>query len=200
MQHQASTVGLKTYFTYSDYRPPESVSIKQADFLFDDKLTLPRSGQTFLYGTRSTQRLLGRIMMQAHDQEKDICIVDVGVNVGTWVNQKHDFDTLEQLFFIKYPDRARASLMDHTNELWCQFASRQGLPVDRFPREGSLNMHLLDELIKHEPYNRANVIGFPLATKLGWVQGALVTNPEAITQVVPGTSYGTEVTLEAGPR
>lgn len=200
MEKQVSTVGLKTYFIYDEYRPPAHVTIEQADFLLAEGVTLPRSGQTFLYGTRGTQHVLGRVLVNAHDANLDACIVDVRVDVGRWINRKQDFDTLDELKFFKFPDRTRASLMDDLNQRWRLLLDRHGLPQDDFPRHGSDHMHLLDEIIQQPPYDQLHVIGFPLRTVVGWTQAALVVNPQAITEVVPATAYDTQVTLETGPR
>ncbi|TBW57474.1 hypothetical protein EZI54_07385 [Marinobacter halodurans] len=191
----ASLVALKTFFTYKGQRPPEEVVISQADFSLDSNTTLPTCGQTLLYGTRRTQGVLGRALMQAHERDEELCIVDVKVNVGQWVNRKQSFDTFDLLHFLKVPDRAKQAVLDDIAEHWKRLLALRGLPQDDFPRKASPHMELLDELIKIEPYNKLNVIGFPIQTTTGWTQAAVVTNPDAIVEITPITMFDTRVKL-----
>ena len=190
-----STTTLRTYFEIDGPTMPDRIRIDQADLMVPTHVTLPRCGQTFLYGTRNVQHIFGHIMNKTMERGHEICMVDVRVDIGHWVNRKQDFETLESLKFFKFPDRARASLMDDLSQRWKILQARHGLAQDNFPREPSPHMHLLDEIVKQPPYDQLNVIVYPLMTSIGWTQGATLLNPSAVIGIESISRFPIEVTL-----
>lgn len=195
-----SSIGLKTFFEYEGRTPSREVEIVEPDFFLPDGLILPRTGITFLYGFRGAQSVLGHAMRRAYEHGRELCVVTAQADVGTWSLEKQKLGNFDDFGFLNLPSRVRAETLDDINKRWNMLLTRNGLPVDDFPRKQSSNMHMLDELVKQEPYDKLTAIAYPIKTKIGNARLVTVFQLDKIRDVEVNSVHKVRVKLKLPPK
>lgn len=192
-----SSIGLKTFFEFEGRVPPRSVEISTPDFYLPPEVRLPQSGITFLYGYRGSGSVVGHAINRALEHGRELCIVTAKAEVGSWTADKQSAENFDDLRFINLPSRVRAETLDDIGARWRQLLAERGLPMDDFPRKYSPNIHLLDELVKQEPYNKLTAIAYPMRTnaRTGAAQLVTVFHPDKIKEVEANTNHKVRIRL-----
>lgn len=175
---------------------PDPVVLGSPNFYQKEGLILPKKGLTVMYGHRGSSNVLRASMLETSDSGS-LAIVSFKVNVGRWNPNKQKLEDLEDSFFINLPSRSSSELMNDVNEKWNAWLAEEGKPPEKFPREASNNMYLLDRLIETPPYNNAVAIAFDVVTSVGAAKFMTIFDTSAIdiesVVVGPGLDVGVQI-------
>jgi len=175
-----SSIGAKSFFFFEGKNPPKQLTLSNPNYFQHANLRLPRKGITFLYGNRGPGNLIGAAVRHANDKGLGIGLVEVRVNVGEWSPDKARLEAFSHCHVLNLPARASKEVMDDVNKKWNTWLSLDGAPVEKFPRQPSLRMDLLDKLVEQEPYCELNAIVFDAMTIFGLARFVTVYNMDAI--------------------
>jgi hypothetical protein len=177
-----SVIGAKTFFFFEGESQPSDIVISQPDYFQKPDLVLPKSGITLLYGHKGPGSLIGAAIRRSASENVGVCFADVKIDIGDWDANKQTLEGFDRCRFLNLPTRANKEILDDINQHWNRWLDEECLERESFPRKPSANMHLLDRLIKEEPYSRLNAIAFDAVTKFGISKFVTVFNLDAILQ------------------
>lgn len=177
---QQSSIGAVSFFLYEGPLPPGQVLLQDPHLYQPDGMTLPRTGLTVMYGYRGASNVLRRGMRDSVEKDCYLAQVNFRVWIGEWNPYKQDIEHLSTCRFLNLPSRASANLMSDINKRWNTWLAEEGKPAEKFPRAPSLNMHLLDRLVKEDPYDQVNAIAYDVRTTAGVARYMTIFNLEAI--------------------
>jgi hypothetical protein len=191
-----SAIGLKTFFEFEGRTPPRKVTIKSPDFFLDGTgASLPKTGMTFLYGFKGSQKLLGNAIQRAMQRGAELCLVNGQAFVGTYTVEKQDLSRFGNFRFLNLPNQVNAATKKDLKARWRELLDQYALDDD-FPRRPSPHMHLLDELVRQEPYDKLTAIAYEMETSVGVAQFVTVFKIDDIHNVEANSIHPVKVELE----
>lgn len=190
-----SAIGLKTFFEFEGRSPPKNVTIKDTDFFLEGTgVRIPKTGITFLYGFKGAQLLLGNAIQRAGRNSAELCLVNGQAFVGTYTVEKQDLSRFGDFRFLNLPNQVNSATKKDLRKRWQALLDKYSL-TDDFPRRSSPHMHLLDELVRQEPYDKLTAIAYEVETSIGAAQFVTVFKIEDIHNVEANSIYPVNVEL-----
>jgi len=191
-----SAIGLKTFFEFGGRAPPLKVTISTPDFfLTETGINLPKTGITFLYGFKGSQKLLGHAIQRAMQKGSEVCLVNGQAFVGTYTVKKQDLSRFGEFRFMNLPNQVNSATKRDLRARWRELLDKYALDDD-FPRRPSPHMFLLDELVAQEPYDKLTAIAYEVETAVGLVQLVTVFKIDDIVDVTANSQFRVKLNLE----
>lgn len=175
---------------------PDPLILGEPDFFQKPELKLPQRGVTVMYGHRGSANVLRAAMKQMTDEDS-LAIVSFKVGIGKWNPNKLKLSDLHESRFLNLPSRSSAQLMDDIKERWNEWLTKDGLPVENFPRQPSNYMHYLDRLVELDEYKDVVAIAYDVHTTVGIAKFMTIFDTDAIDveSVVVGPGLDVEVQI-----